>query len=138
MEKNMMIRVTDEVLSPEQAVREAQTPGSGCVVTYVGLIRDNARGKPVVSVEYRDDGAAARQLQEIADDIMGRFPVEGVAIHHRIGVLNVGDINLVVAVAAAHRGEGLTATAYAVDRFKEKLPTAKRETYSDGGVYTQE
>ena len=132
-----MILVTEEPLAPEQAVREAKTTGSGCVVTYVGLIRDNSRGRSVRSVEYRDeDGIAAQQLQEIADDIMEKFPVENVAIHHRTGVLNVGDINLIVAVAAGHRGEGLEATAHAVDRFKEKLPTAKKETYTDGSVYT--
>ena len=132
-----MILITDKPLAPEQAVREAKTTGSGCVVTYVGLIRDNSRGRSVRSVEYRDDdGTAARELQEIADDIMRKFPVENVAIHHRTGVLDVGDINLIVAVAAGHRGEGLEATAYAVDRFKEKLPTAKKETYTDGSVYT--
>jgi molybdopterin synthase catalytic subunit len=131
-----MIRVTEEVLSPEPAVREAATPGSGCVVTYVGLIRDTSRGKAVRSVTYRDsDGTAAAQLRAIADEAREDYPVENVAIHHRTGVLKVGDINLVVAVAAAHRGEGLAAVAHIVDRFKEKLPTAKLETYTDGTTY---
>lgn len=131
-----MIRITDEVLSPDRAVKEAATPGSGCVVTYVGLIRDNSRGKTVRSVEYRDDnGNATAVLENIVADIRERFPVENVVIHHRTGVLAVGDCNLVVAVAAAHRGEGLDAVAYAVDRFKEKLPTSKTETYTDGGTW---
>ncbi len=132
-----MILVTDQPLSPEQAVREAKTTGSGCVVTYVGLIRDNARNKAVVSVEYRDDGGrAAGQLEEIAGEIKKRWPVENVVIHHRTGVLQVGDINLIIAIAAGHRGEGFEAAAYAVDRFKEKLPTSKKETYTDGTVFT--
>lgn len=132
-----MIQITDRPISPELVVNQAATPGSGCVVTYVGLIRDNSRGKPVLSVEYQDaDGRAGERLREIAEEIKQRWPVNNVAIYHRVGKLKVGDINLVVAVAAAHREEGLEAVRYAVDCFKEKLPTAKRETYQDGSVWT--
>ena len=134
-----MIRITDKPISPEQVVEKAKTPDSGCVVTYVGLIRDNSRGKSVVSVEYGDaDGKAEARLREIAAEIKLKWPVNNVAIYHRVGRLEVGDINLVVAVAATHRGEGLAAVAYAIDRFKEKLPTSKRETYRDGSVWLGE
>ncbi|OGN98589.1 MAG: hypothetical protein A2Y89_05690 [Chloroflexi bacterium RBG_13_51_18] len=131
-----MIQITDRPISPEDVVNHAKTPDSGCVVTYVGLIRDNSRGKSVYSVEYTDaDGKAAERLNEIASEIGRKYPVNNVVIYHRVGVLNVGDINLVVAVAAAHRGEGLAAVGYAVDLFKEKLPTAKKETYLDGTIW---
>ncbi len=134
-----MIQITDKPISPELVVNKARTPGSGCVVTYVGLIRDNSRGKPVLSVEYKDaDGRAEARLREIAEEIKQKWPVNNVAIYHRVGKLKVGDINLVVAVAAAHRGEGLAAVEFAIDRFKEKLPTAKRETYQDGSVWAGE
>jgi molybdopterin synthase catalytic subunit len=132
-----MIKITDEVISPEKVVNEARTTDSGCVVTYVGLIRDNSRGRQVLSVEYTDtEGKAEAGLGEIAEDIKQRWPVNNVAIYHRVGKLEVGDINLVIAIAAGHRQEGLAAVAYAVDCFKEKLPTAKRETYRDGTVWT--
>jgi molybdopterin synthase catalytic subunit len=131
-----MIQITDKPISPEIVVNQAMTSDSGCVVTYVGLIRDNSRGKPVKSVEYRDtDGKAADKLNGIAEEIQSKFPVNRVVIYHRVGKLKVGDINLVVAVAAAHRGEGLAAVAYAVDTFKDRLPTAKKETYQDGSTY---
>jgi molybdopterin synthase catalytic subunit len=131
-----LIQITDKPISPEMVVNQAKTTDSGCVVTYVGLIRDNSRGKPVKSVEYRDtDGKAADKLKQIADEIQRKFPVNKVVIYHRIGKLNIGDINLVVAIAAAHRGEGLAAVAYAVDTFKDKLPTAKKETYMDGSTH---
>ena len=134
-----MIQITDKPISPELVVNKARTSGSGCVVTYVGLIRDNSRGKPVLSVEYEDaDGRAGDRLREIAEEIKQKWPVNNVVIYHRVGKLNVGDINLVVAVAAAHRGEGLAATAYAVDCFKEKLLTSKKETYRDGSVWAGE
>ena len=132
-----MIRITDKPISPEQVVDSARTNGSGCVVTYVGLIRDRSRDKPVLSVEYRDaDGRAEDRLREIADDIKRRWPVNNVSICHRVGRLEVGDINLVVAIAAAHREEGFAASQYAIDQFKKKLPTSKKETYLDGSVWT--
>jgi len=131
-----MIKITDKPISPELVVNQAKTSDSGCVVTYVGLIRDNSRGKPVLSVEYRDaDGKAADKLNNIAEEIQQKYPVNRVVIYHRVGKLNVGDINLVVAVAAAHRGEGLAAVAYAVDTFKDRLPTLKKETYRDNTTW---
>ncbi len=134
-----MIQITDKPISPELVINKVRTFGSGCVVSYVGLIRDNSRGKSVVSVEYQDaDGRAEAGLREIAGEIKRKWPVNNVAIYHRVGRLKVGDINLVVAIAAAHRGEGLAAVEFAVDRFKEKLPTAKWETYQDGSVWTGE
>lgn len=134
--EDALIKITDKPLSPETIVKKVKTPDSGCVVTYVGLIRNNSEGKPVASVEYTDTGTAVAGLREIAAEIKRKFPVNEVAIHHRVGKLKVGDINLVVAVAAAHRSEGFAACQLAIDRFKERLPTAKRETYSDGTVRT--
>lgn len=132
-----MIRITHDPLSPELVVKEAATSGSGCVVTYVGLIRDQSRGKSVLSVEYEDtNGTAADKLREIAEEIKRKWSVNNVVIYHRVGVLQVGDINLVVAIAAAHRTEGFAASQYAIDRFKEQLPTSKKETYVDGSTWT--
>jgi molybdopterin synthase catalytic subunit len=131
-----MIQITDEPISPEAVVNQAKTSSSGCVATYVGLIRDNSRGKAVFSVEYTDtDGKAADRLNEIAFQIKRKYPVNNVVIYHRIGKLNVGDVNLVVAIAAAHRTEALAAVGYAVDLFKDGLPTAKKETYLDGTIW---
>jgi molybdopterin synthase catalytic subunit len=105
---------------------------SGCVVTYVGLIRNRSQGRPVLSVEYRDsDGSATRTLQEIADEARNKWPIENIAISHRTGKLMVGEINLVVAVASAHRSEGFAACQYAIDQFKQRLPTRKTESYRD-------
>lgn len=127
-----MIEITKTPLSPEQVVEKVESEGSGCVVTYVGLIRDHSQGRPVLSVEYQDtDGKAVDTLQEIANEARNRWPVENVAISHRTGILQVGEINLVVAVASAHRGEGFAACQYIIDNFKARLPTQKTETYRD-------
>ena len=134
-----MIRITDQPISPEQVVNEVKTDSSGCAVTYVGLIREQSRGKPVLSVEYEDaEGKAEDRLREIASEIKQKWPVNNVAIYHRTGKLKVGDINLVVAVASAHREEGFAACQYAINQFKRELPTKKRETYQDGSIWIGE
>ncbi len=134
-----MVIITQQPISPELVINQVKTNGSGCAATYVGLIRDNSRGKPVLSVEYSDnDGTAAATLQQIIDEAREKWQINEMAIYHRIGTLKVGDINLVVAIAAAHRGEGFAACQYAVDKFKEKLPTRKKETYLDGTCYEGE
>ncbi len=130
-----MIEITERPILPELVVSQVKTAGSGCVVTYIGLIRDYSRGKPVLLVEYEDvDGKAAKRLQEIAAEIKQKWPIDNIAIYHRVGKLKVGDINLVVAIASAHRNEGFAACQYAIDQFKQKLPTRKKETYQDGSV----
>ena len=134
-----MIVITEKPISPELVVNEVKTEGSGCVVTYVGLIRDHSQGKHVLSVEYEDAGGGAEgRLREIAGEIKQRWQVNNIAMCHRVGKLKVGDINLVVAVAAAHRSEGFAACQYAIDQFKQKLLTRKMETYQDGSAWVEE
>jgi len=133
-----MIEITKEPISPELIVNKVKTDGSGCVVTYVGLIREYSRGKPVLSVEYEDAwGTAEGRLQEIASEIGQKWQVNNIAMCHRIGKLEVGDINLVFAVATSHRNEGFAACQYAIDQFKQKLPTWKKETYRDGSTWVE-
>jgi len=111
-----VIEITEEPISPELVVNKIKTDSSGCVVTYVGLIR---------------------KLQKIASEIRQKWPINNLAICHRIGKLEVGDINLVVAIASAHRREGFDACQYAIDQFKRRLPTQKRETYEDGSIWVE-
>jgi len=125
-----MIEVTDKVISPERVIDKVRNSRSGCVVTYVGLIRDYAQGKPVLSVAYKDSrGYAEKRLEKIVDEARQRWQVENIAISHRTGELRVGEINLVVAVASAHRREGFAACRYVIDQFKRRSPTQKIETY---------
>lgn len=130
-----MIEITQKPISPESVVNKVKTDSSGCVVAYIGLIRHYSRDKQVISVEYEDAKHKAKDsLQQIASEIGQKWQLNNVAICHRIGKLKVGEINLVVAIAAAHRQEGFAACQYAIDRFKEIMPTKKTETYTDGSL----
>ena len=128
-----MIEITDKPISPEQVVSKVKTDSSGCVVTYVGLIRECSQGKRVLSVEYQDiEGTAENILREIANEVSQKWQINNIAISHRIGKLKVGEINLVVAIASAHRKEGFAACQHVIDRFKQMMPTHKTETYQGG------
>jgi molybdopterin synthase catalytic subunit len=134
-----MIEVTEKAISPEEVINKARNDSSGCVVAYVGLIRNYSQGKAVLSVEYEDSQRNAESmLWEIARETKQRWQIEDIAIYHRVGKLRIGEINLVVAVASVHRSEGFTACQYIIDRFKQRLPTRKTETYQDGSVEVEE
>jgi len=133
-----VVEITEEPISPEIIVNRVKTDQSGCVVTYIGLIRQYSQGKQVLSVEYSDsEGKAEGRLEEIESKTRQKWQLSNMAICHRIGKLNVGDINLVVAVASAHRQEGFLACQYAIDQFKLKIPTSKKETYQDGSTRSE-
>jgi molybdopterin synthase catalytic subunit len=130
-----VIEITQKPISPESVINKVKTDSSGCVATYIGLIRGDSHGKQVTSVEYEDTRGTAKDiLQQIASEIRQKWVVENVAICHRTDKLKVGEINFLVAIAAAHRQESLAACGYAVDRFKELMPTRKKETYTDGTI----
>ena len=116
-----MIRIIKSPISPEFVVDRVKTNGSGCVVTYIGLIRGYSKGKGVLSVEYEDVSRMAEsELRKIGNETRQIWQLDNIAIYHRIGKLKVGDVNLVVAVASAHRQEGFAACQYVIDRFKKK------------------
>ena len=130
--------ITDKPILPELVVDKVKTDSSGCVVAYIGLIREYSRGKQVVSVEYKDPkGTAENRLREIAGEARQKWQLNNIAIYHRTGKLKVGDITLVIAVASAHRQEGIAACQYAIDRFKQIMPTHKTETYQDGSIWVE-
>ena len=135
----MMISITDKLISPELVIDSVKTDSSGCVLAYVGLIRDQSQGKSVLSVEYQDTSRKAEeQLRQIASEAGQKWQLNKVAIYHRTGILHVGDINLVIAVASAHRQEAFAACQFVIDRFKQMMPTHKIETYQDGSVLADE
>ncbi len=133
-----MIEITDKPISPESVVNKVKADSNGCVLAYVGLIREYSRGKTVLSVEYQDNQRTAENsLREIASEARQKWTLDNIAICHRVGKLKVGEINLVIAVASAHRHEAFAACQYAIDRFKQIIPTHKTETYQDGSTWVE-
>ncbi len=128
--------VGPEPLDAASLERLVAHPGAGAVVTFVGTVREQARGKRVRYLEYEAYPEAAEEcFATIAEEIQQRWPVLGVAIHHRTGRLDIGEASVVIAVASAHRAEAFEACRYAIERLKQVAPIWKKEVYEDGEVW---
>jgi MoaE-MoaD fusion protein len=121
----------------ENALRRlVASSGHGAVVTFVGQVRDHARGRNIVSLEYEAHVSMARkQLQSIVVEVETAHPGVVAAVHHRVGLLGIGDIAVIVAVASAHRQAAFAACQMVIDRLKQDVPIWKRETGPDGAVW---
>jgi molybdopterin synthase catalytic subunit len=125
--------VTDEPVSEEDVRPLVECSRAGAIVVFLGVVRDNAEGRAVVGLDYEAyGGMAEQQMDAIAAEAHTRWPVERVAIVHRVGRLRVGEVSVAVAVASAHRKEALAACAYIMDRIKRDVPIWKRERWADG------
>ena len=128
-----MIEVTHEPLDPEAVTRKVVKDTNGAVVTFLGTTRDNVEGKRVITLEYEAfEEMAVKKLEEIRQGLIAEFQIEDIAIAHRIGRVDIGQISLVVAVASPHRKEAFLACHEAVDRLKATVPIWKKEIYEDG------
>ena len=127
------IVITHQELNPEEFTNRVRSDTSGAVVTFLGTTRDTFEGKRVIRLEYEAyEDMAYRKLEEIRQELKAEFGVEDVAIAHRIGVVDIGEISLVVAVASPHRSEAFHACHEAVNRLKHIVPIWKKEFYEGG------
>ncbi|MEI7645752.1 MAG: molybdenum cofactor biosynthesis protein MoaE [Chloroflexales bacterium] len=127
--------ITAAPLDPAPLVAYVQTPGDGAVVTFAGVARDNFAGRASDYLSYEAYAEmAAPVLAQIAEETRAQWPIGRVAIHHRIGHLEVGATAVLVVVASPHRQAAFAAAAYIMDRIKEVAPIWKREHWADGGA----
>jgi molybdopterin synthase catalytic subunit len=122
-----------------EVVTRVTGPDVGGVVTFVGTVRDHARGRSIDHLEYEAyPEMAEREMHRIADEAAARFPGTRVAMAHRTGHLAVGEIAVVVAAAAPHRAEAFSACRFAIDTLKERVPIWKKEITSDGAYWVDD
>ena len=128
-----MIELTQSPLDPEAVSSKVRKDTNGAVVTFLGTTRDNFQGKRVLSLEYEAfDEMALSKMEEIRVELQAQFALDDIAISHRVGMVPIGEISLVIAIASPHRKEAFQACQRAVDRVKEIVPIWKKEVYEDG------
>jgi molybdopterin converting factor subunit 1 len=131
-----LARVVDRPIVLEEVVAAVRGEGFGGVVTFTGAVRGESQGRRVVRLEYEAyTPMAEARLRAIGGEIDGRWPGCRTAILHRVGALSVGEVAVVIAVAAPHRQAAFAACAYAIDRLKQDVPIWKKEVFSDGSVW---
>ena len=129
-------RVQSEPLDPRQVESRVADPSAGAIVTFIGTVRDHARGRQVMQLDYEAYAPAAEViLRQIGDEIRERWGLDNVAIVHRVGTLSVGEASVVISVSSSHREAAFDASRYAIERIKEIVPIWKKEHYEDGAVW---
>jgi MoaE-MoaD fusion protein len=126
-------RLTDEPLSLEAVVREVARDEAGAVASFLGTVRNRSRDRNVLYLEYEAyEGMAEATMEELARELSGRHDLLAVAIHHRVGRVEIGEASVAIAVSSAHRAAALAACREAIDTLKETVPLWKKEVYVGG------
>ena len=126
-------RVTEEPLSLEAAVAEVADERAGGIATFTGTVRRQSRGREVTHLEYEAYAEMAEDVMaQLATQLLERHELCAVAIHHRVGRVDIGEASVVIAVSAPHRQAALAACGEAIDTLKETVPLWKKEVYEGG------
>jgi molybdopterin synthase catalytic subunit len=113
-------------------------PGAGAICTFSGIVRDSSRGQSVTHLEYEAYAEmAVPQMRHIGQEIKDRWPGARVAMAHRTGRLEIGEISVIVVVSAPHREEAIMACKWGIDRLKESVPIWKKEHAADGTFWIE-
>jgi len=131
-------RVTQEPLDPQRLANLVRRDESGALALFYGVVRNNSQGRRVLYLEYDAyPSMAVKKMRQVAEEARSRWDITDMAIHHRIGRLEVGETSLLVAVSAPHRREAFEACHYAVDRIKEIVPVWKKEVWEGGESWVE-
>jgi molybdopterin synthase catalytic subunit/molybdopterin converting factor small subunit len=130
--------VTADPLALDALVARVSHPGAGGITTFIGIVRDNAHGKSVKSLEYEAyPELAERMLEQLGAEAQERWSDVRLAIAHRTGPLQIGDASVIIAASAPHRAEAFAACRYAIERLKVVLPVWKKEFASDTDYWVE-
>ena len=128
-----LLALRDAPFDAAEVLAAVEDPGAGGVVSFTGLVRDEDGGRGVTALEYEAHPGAEQALRRVAEAVAADLPVLGVAALHRTGLLAVGDVAVVVAASAPHRGEAFEAARRLIDDLKREVPIWKRQVFADGG-----
>ncbi|QNL20968.1 molybdenum cofactor biosynthesis protein MoaE [Hyphobacterium sp. CCMP332] len=109
---------------------------AGGIATFIGTVRNQTNGKTVERLEFESYiPMAEKEMLKIAQFIESKWDAHNICIHHRIGVLEVGETAVVIAISTPHRKAAFEACQYAIDTLKENVPIWKKEFFEDGEVW---
>jgi molybdopterin synthase catalytic subunit len=129
----VLIRVTEAVLEPAEAIEAVRRDEAGAVNVFLGVVRNTNKGRSVDYLEYEAYAPMAEKvMQEIAEEAKERFGLLDCAVLHRTGRLEIGETSLLVAISSGHRPESFDGGRWMVDEIKKRVPVWKKEVWTDG------
>ena len=133
---NIDIKIVSEPLNIQACIDWVMTPQCGGIDVFIGTVREVTNGKTVVRLEFEAyEKMAMNEMKKIAEEALHNWPVHKIVIHHRTGILHIGEIPVVIAVSAAHRDAAFEACRYTIDTLKKTVPIWKKEIFEDGEVW---
>ncbi len=128
-----MIQITHQAIDTTAALEAVRSPRAGAVVLFLGTVREQTNGRATASLDYECYEEMARdQLAKLEEQARNRWPIVEVALIHRVGHLELGEVSVAVAVSSPHRGDAFAAAQWLIDTLKEVVPIWKQENWADG------
>lgn len=133
---NSNIQISPSPLNTQSAIDWIMSPASGGIDVFIGTVRNQTKGKNVTRLEFEAyEPMALSEMEKIAVQAFEQWPVQKILIHHRTGVLQIGEIPVIIAVSAAHRAAAFEACRYIIDTLKQTVPIWKKEFFEDGEIW---
>lgn len=133
---NTEIKILASQIDVLSAIDYIMSPESGGIDVFIGTVRNATKGKKVVRLEFEAyEPMALKEMEKLASQAFERWPVQKILIHHRTGVLEIGEVPVIIAVSAAHRDAAFDACRYIIDTLKQTVPIWKKEIFEDGEVW---
>ena len=130
------IQISPTALNIQSAIDWIMSPESGGIDVFIGTVRNATKGKPVIRLEFEAyEPMALAEMEKIVKQAFEKWPVQKALVHHRTGVLQVGEVPVIIAVSAAHRAAAFDACRYIIDTLKQTVPIWKKEIFEDGEVW---
>ena len=127
-----LLDLRENPLDPAEVLAAVEDPAAGGVNLFVGAVRDHDGGEVVDHLDYSAHPSALGRMREVAEEVAAEFDAIALAAVHRVGPLRVGDLAVVVAASAAHRGQAYDASRALIDRLKSTVPIWKHQVFVDG------
>lgn len=132
------VHVVRTKIPTQQIVASLKAAEDGAVAAFEGIVRNHSRGKSTLYLEYEAyEPMALAKMHEIAAQMHKGFAINGLAMVHRLGRLEIGETSVLVVVSSAHRAAAFDACRYGIDTLKRVVPIWKKEYFSDGAVWSE-
>ena len=127
------INISERPLVIQEVIELVEDPSAGAIDVFVGTVRNNTAARSVHRLEFESyDSMAIKEMNKIAERAKEKWPVIKMAIHHRKGILEIGEIAVIIAVSTPHRKDAFEACQFAIDTLKQTVPIWKKEVFEDG------
>ena len=128
-----LIFITSKPIVPAEVLELVRSENAGAINLFIGTVRNKTQDKPVIRLEFEAyERMAVKEMTKIANKAKEKWPINEIAIHHRVGALKVSDVPVVIAVSSPHRQQAFEACQFAIDTLKETVPIWKKEVFIDG------